>query len=38
MLDEIIEVYNTFLTATMIATIPLEDRFPYNSELLKDNN
>lgn len=37
MLDEIIEIHNTFLTATMIAAVPLENRFPYNSELHKDN-
>ena len=33
MLDEVIEIHNTFLTATMIAAAPLEDWFPDDSEL-----
>lgn len=33
MLDEIIEIHNTFLATTMIAAAPLEDWFPDDSEL-----
>ena len=33
MLDEVIEIHNTFLTATMIVATPLEDWFPDDSEL-----
>ena len=37
MLDEIIEIHNTFLAATMIAAAPLEDWFPNDSELHKND-
>ena len=37
MLDEIIEIHNTFLAATMIAAAPLEDWFPNNPELHEDD-
>lgn len=38
MLDEVIEIHNTFLTATMIAAAPLEDWFPDDSELHENDN
>ena len=37
MLDEIIEIHNTFLAATMIAAAPFEDWFPYDPELHEDD-
>ena len=37
MLDEIIEIHNTFLAATMIAAAPLEDWFPEDSVLYEDD-
>ena len=37
MRDEIIEIHNTFLAATMIAAAPLEDLFPNDSELHKND-
>ena len=37
MLDEIIEIHNTFLAATMIAAAPLEDWFPEDSILYEDD-
>ena len=37
MLDEIIEIHNTFLAATMIAAVPLEDCFSEDSVLYEDD-
>lgn len=37
MLDEIIEIHNIFLAATMIAAAPLEDWFPEDSVLYEDD-
>ena len=37
MLDEIIEIHNTFLAATMIAAVPLEDWFSKDSVLYEDD-
>ena len=37
MLDEIVDIHNKFLFATMIAAAPYEDWFPNDSELFEDD-